>query len=36
MDVVYLDFSEASDTFSLVILLEKLAARGLDGRMIAG
>lgn len=30
MDVVYLDFSKASDTVSR-ILLEKLSSRGLDG-----
>jgi len=31
VDVVYLDFSEDFDIFSHSILLEKLAARGLDG-----
>jgi len=31
VDVVYLDFSKAIDTVSHNILLEKLAARGLDG-----
>ena len=31
MDVVYLDFSKDLDTISRSILLEKLAARGLDG-----
>ena len=31
VDVVYLDFSKAFDTISHNILLEKLAAHGLDG-----
>jgi len=31
VDVIYLDFSKASDTVSYSILVEKLAARDLDG-----
>jgi len=31
VDVVYLDFGKAFDTVSRSILLEKLAAHGLDG-----
>jgi len=31
VDVVYLDFSKAFDTIPYSILLEKLAAHGLDG-----
>jgi len=31
VDVVYLDFSKIFDTISHNILLEKLAAHGLDG-----
>jgi len=31
VDVLYLDFSKAFDTFPHSILLEKLAAHGLDG-----
>ena len=31
VDVIYLDFSKAFDTVSDSILLEKLAAQGLDG-----
>ena len=34
MDVVYLDFSKAFDTISDSILLEKLAAHGLDRRTL--
>ncbi|KAK4830693.1 hypothetical protein QYF61_012862 [Mycteria americana] len=34
VDVVYLDFSTAFDTISHSILLEKLAAHGLDGRTL--
>ena len=34
VNVVYLDFSEIVDTFPHNILLENLAARGLDGRML--
>jgi len=34
VDVVYLEFSKALDTISHNILLEKLAARGLDGRTL--
>ncbi|PKU45068.1 rna-directed dna polymerase from mobile element jockey-like [Limosa lapponica baueri] len=34
VDVVYLDFSKAFDTISHRIILEKLAARGLDSHML--
>jgi len=34
VDVVYLDFSKVSDTIPHSILLEKLAASGLDGCML--
>ncbi|KAK4820377.1 hypothetical protein QYF61_025453 [Mycteria americana] len=36
VDVVYLDFSKTFDTISHSILLEKLAAHGLDGRTLWG
>jgi len=35
VDVVYLDFSKASDTVPLSILLEKLAARGVAAMLQA-
>ena len=34
VDVVYLDFSKAFDTVPHNILMEKLAARGLDGHTL--
>ena len=36
VDVVYLDFSQAFDTVPHNILVEKLAAHGLDGCTLAG
>ena len=34
VDVVYLDFSKAFDTVLHSVLVEKLAAHGLDGHML--
>ena len=34
LDVVYLDFSKASDTVAYNIVMEKLAAHGLDGHTL--